>query len=176
MFKYIIRGNNYRALAVHSDLGLLAMQDYVRKYSRKLHEDSTARVFTWGSLDLVDPVVYTAGDFVDHLPALIMVDQPAKEPAAAQDLPIKVGTCVKTRKYLLANPIGSAGVCVQEYELDGRKGWMFLFENGEYDGFSPEEVKELLLVEETLPLDYKFTSVMHLHRDYRNGVFSKYLT
>jgi hypothetical protein len=65
---------------------------------------------------------------------------------------------------------------VQEYELDGRKGWMFLFENGEYDGFSPEEVKELLLVEEILPLDYKFTSVMHLHRDYRNGVFSKYLT
>jgi hypothetical protein len=71
VFKYIIAGDGYRALAVHSEMNMIELQNYVRRASHRLHSDGHDLVFRWGTLDLVNPRVMMYGDFVDTSPAII---------------------------------------------------------------------------------------------------------
>jgi hypothetical protein len=71
-------------------------------------------------------------------------------------------------------------VCDEAYTLpDGkggrRPGWSFLFEQGRYDGFSPDEVELILEVTGEVcqeVTDYEFRSVMRLMEDFRRGYFA----
>ena len=70
-YAYILRANNSKAMAIHSDLVLEDIQEYVRERCEKLHEDGTDVVFRWGVTEFVNPVVMFVGDYGDYLPALI---------------------------------------------------------------------------------------------------------
>ena len=69
---------------------------------------------------------------------------------------------------------GEAGLVVEAYELGGRPGRTILFERGEYDGFSPDDLAMI-----TLPLGsvdpkaaaYRFAGVGRLSDDMRRGAF-----
>ncbi len=86
-----------------------------------------------------------------------------------------VGTVVKLRTKCLNNMPGTKGICYETYNVEQREGASIIFENGKYDGFSPEEQKEILIplgFNEDL-MNYKFESVMKLSEDYEVGMFSK---
>ena len=71
-------------------------------------------------------------------------------------------------------------MCDEAYTLpDGkggrRPGWSFLFEQGRYDGFSPDDVALILeITGEVCPevADYEFTSVLRLRADFQRGRFA----
>jgi hypothetical protein len=73
-WKYILTGQGMKAMAVHSSLNLLELQDFVRERSVRIHPDSLDRVFRWGSIEFVNPKVFTRDSYVDYLPALIEVE------------------------------------------------------------------------------------------------------
>ena len=73
MFKYIVTGSKHKAMAIHSDLLLLDLQDLIRSQSRPIHEESGDRVWSWGAIDFVNPQVMMVSDFADYIPALIGV-------------------------------------------------------------------------------------------------------
>lgn len=64
-FVYIITGNGYKAMPVHSDLGLDEFNDYIRSQLWKPHKDSHELIFTWGTQDFVNPNVYCVDDYVN---------------------------------------------------------------------------------------------------------------
>lgn len=82
---------------------------------------------------------------------------------------MKTGVCL----------VGERGVCYEAYTLpDGkggqRPGWGFIFEQGFYDGFSPEEVEMMLEVTGEVcheVADYQFKSVGRLTSDFHRGRF-----
>lgn len=71
MYKYVIVGNGYKAMAIHSDMLWNELQDYVRFHSKKIHKDSHDTVFSWGVIDFVNPKVMLLSEFGDTMPALI---------------------------------------------------------------------------------------------------------
>ncbi len=73
MFSYVISGNGCKAIAVRSELGLFELQDLIRVQSRAVHPESHERVWSWGVIDFVNPVVHTVSDFANFGPALIGV-------------------------------------------------------------------------------------------------------
>jgi len=80
-----------------------------------------------------------------------------------------VGTIVKLKIICLGNSIGTLGVGFNDYMT----GVQFIFENGEYDGFSIMEQKAFL---EEIGFSkelstYKFNNVIQVSRDFHNGVF-----
>ena len=89
----------------------------------------------------------------------------------------RVATIAMLKVPCLGNDEGVIGICYDVYELGGRKGYAFIFENGKYDGFAPDEVDSFLLVLDhsqpsyEMPWDYKFENVMKLTRDFEDGVF-----
>lgn len=89
-----------------------------------------------------------------------------------------VGTIIKLKRECLFNPKDTKGVCYEVYSRGkGEDGVSIIFENGQYDGFSPEEQKELLIpigISENL-LNYKFRNVGQLTEDFRKGVFDTVL-
>jgi hypothetical protein len=71
--------------------------------------------------------------------------------------------------------VGERGVCDEVSTLGGRRGYSFLFEQGRYDGFIPEDVEMFLTVTDTVcptVADYQFTNVTRLLRDFRLGRFA----
>lgn len=91
---------------------------------------------------------------------------------------LQVGHTVKLKIPCLENSTGTIGVVVEAYVLGDRYGYMVLFENGNYDGFSEEdEVDEFLEVFGVCePLSmYKFMNVFQLTRDYQRGYFDAVL-
>lgn len=82
-----------------------------------------------------------------------------------------VGTIVsiKTPGDLLGNAPGSVGICYDEYE----GGSSFIFENGNYDGFSTSEQDMMLnyVGEDDELSHYEFKNVMKVSDDFRQGVF-----
>ncbi len=56
----------------------------------------------------------------------------------------QVGDVVKLKFGCLSNPIGTLGVCYETYEIGNREGAAFIFENGYYDGFAPDEQEKFL--------------------------------
>jgi len=88
---------------------------------------------------------------------------------------IQVGSlAIATRASGLCD-VGERGVCYEVYELGGRPGYSFLFEQGRYDGFSPEDVALFLTITGevcTAVADYQFTNVTRLSRDCPQGRFA----
>ena len=91
----------------------------------------------------------------------------------------RVGTIVQLKVSCLGNKEGVSGICYDVYTLGDRKGYAFIFENGRYDGFNPEEVVSFLKVldhygtDERYRWTYKFTNVIALGRDFENRVFDE---
>jgi len=71
--------------------------------------------------------------------------------------------------------VGERGVCYEVYALDGRPGYSFLFAQGRYDGFSPEDVAMCLRITGEIcaaVADYHFLNVGRLSRDVAWGRFA----
>jgi len=87
-----------------------------------------------------------------------------------------VGTLVTLKKGMLGNMAGTVGVGFNAY--DG--GVQFIFENGNYDGFSHDEIRLYLeVLEANPPLALiqqipPFTSVINTSRQWQGGVFNRY--
>lgn len=87
---------------------------------------------------------------------------------------IEVGTIARAKKKSAICNVGEIGVCYEVYELSGRPGYSFIFENGGYDGFSPDDVEQFLEVTNEVIssiADYEFKNVTSLVRDYEQGRF-----
>ena len=70
---------------------------------------------------------------------------------------------------------GERGVCYEVCALGGRPGYSFIFEQGRYDGFSPEDVALFLTITGeacAAVADYTFTNVTRLSRDFAHGRFA----
>lgn len=84
-----------------------------------------------------------------------------------------VGEVVSLKIPCLGNEIGTVGVCYEDYEIGECSGNSFIFENGNYDGFSQGEQKKFL---EHIGFcgdvsGYRFKNVMWLSKDFQNGYF-----
>lgn len=88
------------------------------------------------------------------------------------------GTIVRLKVNCLGNKIGTLGVGFNDYI----SGCQFIFENGEYDGFSldshfDEGKSEQSIFLEEIGFDdkianYQFKNVMQVSQDFRNGFFN----
>ncbi len=88
---------------------------------------------------------------------------------------VQVGSLAVAKRVSGVCDPGEVGVCYEVYRLDGRAGYSFLFENGRYDGFSPEEVEMFLDLTGRVceaVADYQFQNVIKLTRDHRAGRFA----
>lgn len=88
---------------------------------------------------------------------------------------LKLGSIVKLKVPCLGNPAGSVGVCYEEY---GDVGRSFIFQNGNYDGFSRDEQASFLYEIGFSPEVslYQFKNMMKLSDDYRGGIFERPLS
>lgn len=82
-----------------------------------------------------------------------------------------IGQLVELTSPMLSNKIHTVGVCYEEYCIGIYSGKSYIFENGEYDGFSTEDQDEFLRILGKYPLQYTSTNVMRLSDDFRRGVF-----
>ena len=88
---------------------------------------------------------------------------------------IQVGSLAIATRASGVCDVGERGVCYEVYELGGRPGYSFLFAQGRYDGFSPEDVALFLtIIGEvcTAVADYQFINVTRLSRDFAQGRFA----
>jgi len=86
---------------------------------------------------------------------------------------IPVGTIVKLKTNCLGNSPGTIGLCIEDYNA----GSFIIFKNGEYDGFSNDDIKHFLdIVDYSYEHEsYIFYNVMSLSDDYRRGKFDSVL-
>lgn len=66
------------------------------------------------------------------------------------------------------------GIVYESYSLGGRKGVSIIFQNGGYDGFSPEDCCAFILPEGSLcpnASSYRFANAMQLAADHRAKKF-----
>ncbi|MFV2016689.1 MAG: hypothetical protein ACC656_14760 [Candidatus Heimdallarchaeota archaeon] len=92
-----------------------------------------------------------------------------------------VGTIVKLKVPCMGNSPGTKGVAFNDYQ----QGCQFIFENGDYDGFSNELDNVFQGTEQSAFLEeigfddkitnYQFKNVMQVTQDFRNGVFNSAL-
>lgn len=85
---------------------------------------------------------------------------------------IQVGSLALATRASGVCDVGERGVCYEVYELGGRPGYSFLFEQGRYDGFSTEDVALFLTITGEIcaaVADYQFTNVVRLSRDVAQG-------
>jgi hypothetical protein len=88
---------------------------------------------------------------------------------------IQVGSLAIASRTSGVSDVGERGVCYEVYTLCGRPGYSFLFEQGRYDGFSPEDVALFLTITGdvcTAVADDRFTNVVQLSRDFAQGRFA----
>ena len=90
-----------------------------------------------------------------------------------------VGTIVTLGRECLGNAAGSKGVVYEHYSIGNETcGCSIIFPNGNYDGFS-EKCLELFEVnpvgKSELLSDYIFENVSVLDRDFKRGLFERYL-
>jgi hypothetical protein len=69
-WRYIITGEGCMALPVHTKMPWSDFREYVRKMSVPKGK-ACKRVFRWGTLEFVEPVVHCVSDYVESSPALI---------------------------------------------------------------------------------------------------------
>jgi len=83
------------------------------------------------------------------------------------------GTIVKLRLPMLGNDTGTKGICYDIQQLGGQDPlYFYIFANGNYDGFDKEEREEYLENVCMSDIDYEFTHVMQLGRDFYGGCFA----
>ena len=87
---------------------------------------------------------------------------------------MKTGTVVKLKINCLGNEPETIGVCYEEYDLGEPGAGSVIFENGNYDGFSPDEQEQFLV---KIGFDYnvanyQFTNVFKLSQDFENCKFN----
>jgi hypothetical protein len=88
---------------------------------------------------------------------------------------IQVGSLAITTRASGVCDVGERGVCYEVYALGGRPGFSFLFEQGRYDGFSPEDVAMFLRITGEVcaaMADYQCTNVTRLQRDWAQARFA----
>lgn len=88
---------------------------------------------------------------------------------------LQVGSIVVAKRHTAVCEIGEVGVCYECYSIADRPGWSFIFQQGRYDGFSPNEVDTMLHVTgQVCPAvtSYKFHNVARLSKDYEAGYFN----
>ncbi len=88
---------------------------------------------------------------------------------------IRVGTIAIAKRPAGVANTGERGICYELYDISGRPGYSFLFENGGYDGFSPDDVTLCLgVTNRVIPslATYRFSNVGTLVRDFQNGRFA----
>jgi hypothetical protein len=88
---------------------------------------------------------------------------------------IHVGSLALATRASGVCDVGERGVCYERYTLGGRPGYSFLFEQGRYDGFSPEDVTLCLTMTGEIcaaVADDQFTNVVQLARDFKRGRFA----
>lgn len=99
---------------------------------------------------------------------------PAAVDAGGMIIP-KVGMVAIATRECAVFAFGEAGVCYETYpRSSGELGWSFIFERGEFDGFSAEDVALCLhLTGEVVPelAGYAFAGVGRLREDWRQGRF-----
>ena len=87
-------------------------------------------------------------------------------------LVIQVGSLALATRASGVCDIGERGVCDEVDALDGRPGFSFLFAQGRYDGFSPEDVAMFLRITGEVcaaVADSQFINVVRLTRDWAQG-------
>jgi uncharacterized protein YktA (UPF0223 family) len=87
---------------------------------------------------------------------------------------IQIGTRAKLKIPCMRNPTGTIGICFEIYNIGDNSGASFIFPNSSYDGFSSQEVEEFLEFYDNGDLQYEFTNVNQLMKDFHNGMFNKY--
>lgn len=89
-----------------------------------------------------------------------------------------VGDVVMLNESLLGNEKGTKGCVYEEYDLGDGAAASVIFENGNYDGFSPDEQEEFLdFVGHCEDCEsYVFDNVMRLSRDFDKGFFNAAFT
>lgn len=70
-FRYIIKGAGYMALPVKSELNLDEFTELIMMQSKKLHPKGTDWIWKWGTIEFVNPQVFTPDDFCEYGCALI---------------------------------------------------------------------------------------------------------
>jgi len=86
---------------------------------------------------------------------------------------VRVGTTMHLNRECLGNPAGTVGVCYEVYRVGDRCGASFIFQNGNNDGFSEDEVEQFLDADAFAPdiAGYEFSNVNNLRRDFLAGLF-----
>jgi hypothetical protein len=86
---------------------------------------------------------------------------------------IRVGTLVKLAVQCMGNPIDAIGICYEVYDFGDRPGYGIIFENGQHDGFAPDEVESFLNIIGFCgdASNYEFTNVIRLLKDFNDGFF-----
>lgn len=81
---------------------------------------------------------------------------------------MRQGSVVMLKRGLLGNEAYTLGVCYDSYIIGNRTGLSFIFENGEHDGFSPEEQDKFLFEVDfsMVTSNYQFTNVIKLQEDF----------
>jgi hypothetical protein len=90
-----------------------------------------------------------------------------------------VGSIAVAKRATGVCDVDEIGVCYEIYRIDWRPGYSFIFEQGRYDGFSPDEVEMMLDVTGDVcqvVADYEFTDVLQLCEDYCRGRFAPAFT
>ncbi|MDT7858234.1 hypothetical protein RQM47_16415 [Rubrivirga sp. S365] len=102
---------------------------------------------------------------------------PLREPTAPPPV-VEVGTLAVAARDSAVCRAGEVGVCYEVYEVGGRSGYSFLFQDGGYDGFSPGDAVRFLDVQpvrDAAASTYAFRNVSQLRRDYERGLFQSAL-
>ncbi len=94
----------------------------------------------------------------------------------SKELEIKIGTRVIAKMRTGVCEIGEKGVCVGIYQASWNRnniGFYFLFESMGFDGFSLDDIEQMLHIKDEIPLEYKFISVPRVMEAFHNGFFKK---
>jgi hypothetical protein len=70
-FRYVITGDDYMALAVHSEMPYDVFKAHIRKETHKIHPKGRDTVWRWGIVEFINPTVLMSDDFVNGYHALI---------------------------------------------------------------------------------------------------------
>lgn len=86
---------------------------------------------------------------------------------------MQIGSIVRLKKHCLGNSPGAVGVAVEKYEIAMFPGFVIIFENGAFDGFSKSE-QEIWLEEIGIhgpTASYMFLNAMRLSADFDHELF-----
>lgn len=70
-YKYILRAEGRVGIAIHSDLSMSEMQNYIRSKSKKFHPKGNDTYITLGVTDYINPEIMSVEDYANFNPYLI---------------------------------------------------------------------------------------------------------